>query len=112
MCELLLVLLFSVLMDFTSSAIRISYQLKLLVLQTGTTIIDQMDLLREQVKMLAGEVALCTSSLKRLSEQVVNNPDDQQIQACELNELSIYVLNNQRTHSSALWSHLTVLLGI
>ncbi|XP_020106536.1 kinesin-like protein KIN-7E, chloroplastic [Ananas comosus] len=47
---------------------------------TGTTIIDQMDLLREQVKMLAGEVALCTSSLKRLSEQVVNNPDDQQIQ--------------------------------
>ncbi|CAA6660430.1 unnamed protein product [Spirodela intermedia] len=36
---------------------------------TGTTITDQMDLMQEQVKMLAGEVALCTSSLKRLSEQ-------------------------------------------
>lgn len=41
---------------------------------------DQIDLLQEQVKMLAGEVALCTSSLKRLSEQAANNPDDVQIQ--------------------------------
>ncbi|CAL5386934.1 unnamed protein product [Camellia sinensis] len=48
--------------------------------KTGTTIIDQMDLLREQVKMLAGEVALCTSSLKRLSEQAVSNPEDSQLQ--------------------------------
>ncbi|KAJ7965535.1 Kinesin-like protein [Quillaja saponaria] len=47
---------------------------------TGTTITDQMDLLREQVKMLAGEVALCTSSLKRLSEQAANNPEDLQLQ--------------------------------
>ncbi|CAD5195969.1 unnamed protein product, partial [Musa acuminata subsp. malaccensis] len=47
---------------------------------TGTTIIDQMDLLNEQVKMLAGEVALCTSSLKRLSEQAANDPEDIQIQ--------------------------------
>ncbi|XP_056164584.1 kinesin-like protein KIN-7E, chloroplastic isoform X2 [Syzygium oleosum] len=46
---------------------------------SGTTITDQMDLLREQVKMLAGEVALSTSSLKRLSEQAVNNPDDLQL---------------------------------
>lgn len=45
---------------------------------TGTTMADQMDLLKEQVKMLAGEVAFCTSSLKRLSEQVSNNPDDTQ----------------------------------
>jgi centromeric protein E len=42
--------------------------------------VDQIDLLQEQVKMLAGEVALCTSSLKRLSEQAANNPDDSQIQ--------------------------------
>ncbi|KAH7681079.1 Plus-end-directed kinesin ATPase protein [Dioscorea alata] len=49
-------------------------------LKTGMTIIDQMDLLREQVKMLAGEVALCTSSLKRLSEQAVSNPEDSNIQ--------------------------------
>ncbi|XP_023772910.1 kinesin-like protein KIN-7C, mitochondrial isoform X1 [Lactuca sativa] len=47
---------------------------------TGTTITDQMDLLREQVKMLSGEVALCTSSLKRLSEQAANRPDDSQLQ--------------------------------
>ncbi|KAG6784144.1 hypothetical protein POTOM_009829 [Populus tomentosa] len=46
---------------------------------TGTTITDQMDLLREQLKMLAGEVALCTSSLKRLSEQAANNPENLQL---------------------------------
>ncbi|KAF8762539.1 hypothetical protein HU200_009313 [Digitaria exilis] len=49
-------------------------------LPSGTTIVDQIDLLQEQVKMLAGEVALCTSSLKRLSEQAANNPDDVHIQ--------------------------------
>jgi centromeric protein E len=38
-----------------------------------------MDLLCEQVKMLAGEVALCTSSLKRLSEEAGSNPDDSQM---------------------------------
>lgn len=48
-------------------------------LQSGTTITDQMDLLREQVKMLAGEVALCISSLKRLSEQATNRPEDAQL---------------------------------
>ncbi|XP_031473876.1 kinesin-like protein KIN-7E, chloroplastic isoform X1 [Nymphaea colorata] len=47
---------------------------------TGTTITDQMDLLREQVKMLAGEVALCTSSLKRLAEQAAERPDDSKLQ--------------------------------
>ncbi|KAH9691254.1 kinesin-like protein KIN-7E [Citrus sinensis] len=36
----------------------------------------QMDLLHEQMKMLAGEVALCTSSLKRLSEQAASNSED------------------------------------
>lgn len=46
---------------------------------SGTTITDQMDLLWEQVKMLAGEVALSTSSLKRLSEQAATNPEDSQI---------------------------------
>ncbi|KAF7830069.1 kinesin-like protein KIN-7C, mitochondrial [Senna tora] len=47
---------------------------------TGNTITDQMDLLREQVKMLAGEVALCTSSLRRLVEQAARNPEDLQLQ--------------------------------
>ncbi|KAH7287488.1 hypothetical protein KP509_32G058200 [Ceratopteris richardii] len=47
---------------------------------TGTTMADQMDLLREQVKMLAGEVALCSSSLKRLTEHAAANPDDAEVQ--------------------------------
>lgn len=49
-------------------------------LPSGTTIVDQIDLLQEQVKMLAGEVAFSTSSLKRLLEQAANSPDDSQIQ--------------------------------
>ncbi|KAL5704432.1 Kinesin-like protein KIN-7E [Ranunculus cassubicifolius] len=50
------------------------------LLSTGTTITDEMDLLREQLKMLAGEVALCTSSLKRLSEQAAHNPDNSHLE--------------------------------
>ncbi|KAL8543737.1 hypothetical protein ACS0TY_004342 [Phlomoides rotata] len=46
---------------------------------TGSTITDQMDLFREQIKMLAGEVALSTSSLKRLSEQAAKNPGDSRL---------------------------------
>ncbi|KAF8046714.1 hypothetical protein N665_3482s0002 [Sinapis alba] len=42
----------------------------------ATTIADQMDLLHEQTKILVGEVALRTSSLKRLSEQAARNPED------------------------------------
>ena len=57
-------------------------------LQTGTTIIDQMDLLREQVKILAGEVALCTSSLKILSEQAASKPEDSQLQVSHLSRVN------------------------
>ncbi|XVF64524.1 hypothetical protein PTKIN_Ptkin09bG0176200 [Pterospermum kingtungense] len=46
---------------------------------SGTTITDQMDLLQEQMKMLAGEVALSISSLKRLSEKVASSPEDSQL---------------------------------
>ncbi|KAK8984848.1 hypothetical protein V6N11_020161 [Hibiscus sabdariffa] len=46
---------------------------------SGTTITDQMDLLQEQMKMLAGEVALSISSLKRLSEKAASNPGDSQL---------------------------------
>ncbi|XWS25109.1 hypothetical protein CRYUN_Cryun27aG0042700 [Craigia yunnanensis] len=46
---------------------------------SGTTIIDQMDLLHEQMKMLAGEVALSISSLKRLSEKAASSPEDSQL---------------------------------
>ncbi|KAM7264895.1 hypothetical protein ACFE04_002578 [Oxalis oulophora] len=41
---------------------------------------DQMDLLVEQVKMLAGEIAFSTSTLKRLVEQSINDPDSSQPQ--------------------------------
>ncbi|ONK73641.1 uncharacterized protein A4U43_C04F33730 [Asparagus officinalis] len=46
----------------------------------GITMSDQMDLLVEQVKMLAGEIAFSTSTLKRLVEQSVNDPDGSQVQ--------------------------------
>ncbi|KAH6780330.1 P-loop containing nucleoside triphosphate hydrolases superfamily protein [Perilla frutescens var. hirtella] len=46
---------------------------------TGSTITDQMDLFREQMKMLAGEVAFSTSSLKRLSEQATKSPGDSKL---------------------------------
>ncbi|GAB2267664.1 Kinesin-like protein KIN-7D, mitochondrial [Dionaea muscipula] len=38
------------------------------------TMSDEMDLLVEQVKMLAGDIAFSTSTLKRLVEQSVNDP--------------------------------------
>lgn len=40
---------------------------------------DQIDLLREQQKILSGEVALLSSSLKRLSEEASKNPQKDQI---------------------------------
>ncbi|KAI5081694.1 hypothetical protein GOP47_0001437 [Adiantum capillus-veneris] len=62
---------------------------------TGTTMADQMDLLREQVKMLAGEVALCTSTLKRLTEHAAANPDDNQIQM-QVKNLKDEILEKRR----------------
>lgn len=44
------------------------------------TMSDQMDLLVEQVKMLAGEIAFSTSTLKRLLEQSVNDPEGSKAQ--------------------------------
>ncbi|KAI5673183.1 hypothetical protein M9H77_13547 [Catharanthus roseus] len=46
----------------------------------GMTMSDQMDLLVEQVKMLAGEIAFSTSTLKRLLEQSVNDPEGSKAQ--------------------------------
>ncbi|XAR59110.1 Plus-end-directed kinesin ATPase [Bertholletia excelsa] len=46
----------------------------------GLEMSDQMDLLVEQVKMLAGEIAFGTSTLKRLVEQSVNDPDSSKMQ--------------------------------
>ncbi|XP_020094231.1 kinesin-like protein KIN-7K, chloroplastic [Ananas comosus] len=57
-------------------------------LQGRITASDQMDLLVEQVKMLAGDIAFNTSTLKRLVEQSVNDPDGSKIQIQNL-ELEI-----------------------
>ncbi|CAJ1933603.1 unnamed protein product [Sphenostylis stenocarpa] len=46
----------------------------------GMTTSDEMDLLVEQVKMLAGDIAFSTSTLKRLMEQSVNDPESSKIQ--------------------------------
>ncbi|XP_075476171.1 kinesin-like protein KIN-7D, mitochondrial [Primulina tabacum] len=56
----------------------------------GVTMSDQMDLIVEQVKMLAGEIAFSTSSLKRLVEQSINDPESSKAQIqnleCEIQE--------------------------
>ncbi|XP_011092838.1 kinesin-like protein KIN-7D, mitochondrial [Sesamum indicum] len=44
------------------------------------TMSDEMDLLVEQVKMLAGEIAFNTSTLKRLVEQSMNDPESSKTQ--------------------------------
>ncbi|KAK2392876.1 kinesin protein KIN-7D, mitochondrial [Trifolium repens] len=64
----------------TSSTVTESTQAGELISKTklapgGVTMSDQMDLLVEQVKMLAGDIAFSTSTLKRLIEQSVNDPD-------------------------------------
>ncbi|KAL9244983.1 hypothetical protein vseg_018694 [Gypsophila vaccaria] len=54
------------------------------------TMSDEMDLVVEQVKMLAGEIAFSTSTLKRLVEQSANDPDASKTQIqnleCEIQE--------------------------
>lgn len=47
--------------------------------QTSIKTMDQIDLLREQQKILSGEVALHLSALKRLSEEAAKNPRKEQI---------------------------------
>ncbi|CAO2822113.1 unnamed protein product [Amaranthus hypochondriacus] len=46
---------------------------------TSTKSIDQIDLLKEQKKILSGEVALHSSALKRLSEEAAKDPKKEQI---------------------------------
>ncbi|KAM0028896.1 putative plus-end-directed kinesin ATPase transcription factor C2H2 family [Helianthus debilis subsp. tardiflorus] len=51
---------------------------------TGGLSIDEMDLLVERVKMLAGEIAFSTSTLKRLVEQSANDPESSKTQIEQL----------------------------
>ncbi|XWS54970.1 hypothetical protein CRYUN_Cryun10bG0135200 [Craigia yunnanensis] len=68
----------------TSSTVTESTQAGELIsgtkLLAGGMTSDQMDLLVEQVKMLAGEIAFSTSTLKRLVDQSVNDPDSSKTQ--------------------------------
>ncbi|KAI3926902.1 hypothetical protein MKX01_032817 [Papaver californicum] len=48
--------------------------------QSSIKMIDQIDLLREQQKILCEEVALHSSALKRLSEEAANDPRKEKIQ--------------------------------
>ncbi|KAJ4716594.1 Kinesin-like protein [Melia azedarach] len=68
----------------TSSTVTESTQAGELIssskLPAGGMTSDQMDLLVEQVKMLAGEIAFGTSNLKRLMDQSVNDPEGSKFQ--------------------------------
>ncbi|OVA20397.1 Kinesin [Macleaya cordata] len=69
----------------------------------GMTTSDQMDLLVEQVKMLAGEIAFSTSTLKRLMEQSVNDPDGTQAQIQKLES----EIQEKRKQMRVLEKHIT-----
>ncbi|KAK8593438.1 hypothetical protein V6N12_045519 [Hibiscus sabdariffa] len=55
---------------------------------TSIKTIDQIDLLREQQKILSGEVALHSSALKQLSEETARNPQNEQQIQVEMKKLS------------------------
>ncbi|KAK5836037.1 hypothetical protein PVK06_011777 [Gossypium arboreum] len=55
---------------------------------TSLKTIDQIDLLREQQKILSGEVALHSSALKHLSEEAMRNPQNEQQIQVEMKKLS------------------------
>ncbi|XP_051149231.1 kinesin-like protein KIN-7K, chloroplastic isoform X2 [Andrographis paniculata] len=65
---------------------------------TSIKTIDEIDLLREQHKILSGEVALQMSALKRLSEEAAQSPGKEHIQV-EMRNLKeeIHKKNNQIT---------------
>ncbi|XP_068659259.1 kinesin-like protein KIN-7D, chloroplastic isoform X2 [Aristolochia californica] len=77
---------------------------------TSLKTVDHIDLLKEQIKILFGEVALQSSALKRLSEEATNNPRKQQIQMeiANLND-EIKVKNQQiasleKQMTASIWS--------
>lgn len=51
---------------------------------------DHVDLLVEQVKMLAGEIAFGTSTLKRLVEQSVNDPESSRTQVISISFTGVF----------------------
>ena len=69
-----------------------------MIWQTGETITDQIDLLREQIKMLTGDVALNTSSLKRMLKEAARNPDDSALQVVSHDGISVEFLSFYMAH--------------
>ena len=68
------------------------------------TVSDQMDLLVEQVKMLSGEIAFSTSTLKRLVEQSVTDPE-----SCKT-QVNPFVVCMFISHLTGNCSNMTLLL--
>lgn len=71
----------------------IGYSLMYFVYQVGITESDHLDLLIEQVKMLAGEIAFGTSSLKRLIEQSIEDPEGTKNQVGVILFLAYFTFN-------------------
>ncbi|XP_020675263.1 kinesin-like protein KIN-7D, chloroplastic [Dendrobium catenatum] len=75
----------------------------------STKTMDHIDLLREQLKILSGEVALSSSVLKRLSDEAANNPRKEQIQV-EMRKVGDEIkAKNQQMF--ALEKHIAVILS-
>ncbi|CAN6455313.1 unnamed protein product [Victoria cruziana] len=60
---------------------------------------DQIDLLMEQVKILSGEVALISSTLKRYSEDAIDNPMKENIEI-EMKKLNDEILEKKKQMAS------------
>lgn len=75
----------------------------LCAVQTSIKTMDQVDLMREQLKILSGEVALQTSVLKRLTEEALNSPNKEQIQVPHWSTLLFYILQWVPVISLKIW---------
>ncbi|KAK6945398.1 Kinesin motor domain [Dillenia turbinata] len=60
---------------------------------TSLKSVDHIDLLREQQKILSGEVALHSSALKRLSEEASRSPQKEQIRVLALSTISGFFIS-------------------
>ena len=76
----------------------ITYMLQYVIwYQTSGKTIDHVDLLREQLKILSGEVALQTSVLKRLTEEAGRSPQSENIQVLPCLMFVVCFYNLSRT---------------
>lgn len=71
--------------------------------QAATKFGDQIDLLMEQVKILSGEVALISSTLKRYSEDAIDNPRKENIEVSYWLVLRSLTFGYSKCESSSLF---------